>query len=70
MGIVIIPTTEPHFGGLYQAPGEVSREKRYLAFVQALSVESAFAFFRSIFANDLCQQDLTKRECFDTGMLA
>ena len=70
MGIAIIPTTEPHFGGLYQALDEVSREKPYLAFVQALPVESAFAFFRNIVANDLCRQDLTKRECFDTGMLA
>ena len=55
MSIAIIPTTEAHFDGLYQALDEVSREKRYLAFVQAPPVASAFAFFRNIVANDLCQ---------------
>lgn len=70
MGIAIIPTTEPHFEGLYQALDEVPREKLFLAFVQALPVESAFVFFRNIVANDLFQQDLMKRYCFDTEMLA
>lgn len=55
MNIVICTTSEPHFAGLYQALDEVAREKHYLAFVEAPPVDEAFAFFRNIVANDLCQ---------------
>jgi putative acetyltransferase len=55
MSIAILPTSESHFEGLYQALDEVAHEKRYLAFIQAPPVENAFAFFRNIVASDLCQ---------------
>lgn len=51
----IAPTAETHFEGLRLALDAVAREKRYLAFIQAPPVEEAFAFFRNIVANDLCQ---------------
>jgi len=51
----IVPTSAEHFEGLYQALDFVARERRYLAFFQAPPIESAFAFFRNIVENDLCQ---------------
>ena len=55
MSLSIVPTSECHFEGLRQALDTVAREKRYLAFLQAPPVEEAFAFYRNIVANDLCQ---------------
>lgn len=55
MSITIAPTAESHFEGLRQALDIVAREKRYLAFLKAPPPEEAFAFYRNIVANDLCQ---------------
>lgn len=53
--ISIVPTSESHFEGLHRALDTVAREQRYLAFLQAPPAEEAFAFYRNIVANDLCQ---------------
>ena len=55
MNAAIVPLAESHFEGLRRALDVVAREGRYLAFLQAPPPEQAFAFFRNIFANDLCQ---------------
>ena len=55
MALAIVPTAESHFEGLRQVLDTVAREKRYLAFLQAPPKPEAFAFFRHIVANDLCQ---------------
>jgi hypothetical protein len=55
MNFAITPTSEPHFEGLRKVLDTVAREKRYLAFLQAPPAEEAFAFFRNIVANNLCQ---------------
>lgn len=55
MNLAIIPTAEPYFEGLRQALDTVAREKQYLAFLQAPPAEEAFAFFRNIVTNNLCQ---------------
>lgn len=55
MSFAIAPTAESHFEGLRQVLDIVAREKRYLAFLQAPPEEEAFAFYRNIVANDLCQ---------------
>ena len=51
----IVPTSELHFAGLHTAMDTVAREQRFLAFLQAPPREQAFAFYRNIVANDLCQ---------------
>lgn len=55
MHFAIVPTAETYFEGLRQALDIVAREKRYLAFLQAPPSPEAFAFFRNIVVNDLCQ---------------
>ena len=55
MSYVILPTDEKHFVGLHGALDVVAREKRFLAFLQAPPLEEAFAFYRHIVTNDLCQ---------------
>lgn len=55
MNLLILPTSELHFEGLRQALDVVAREKHYLAFFQAPPIEVAFAFYRNIVANALCQ---------------
>ena len=51
----IEPVSEKHFAGLRAALDVVAREKRFLAFTQAPPLDQAFAFYRQIVANDLCQ---------------
>jgi len=55
MSTKIVPLAESHFEALRAALDVVAREKRYLAFVQAPAPEQAYAFYRNILANDLCQ---------------
>ena len=55
MSILILPTSEPYFPGLYRALDIVAREKKFLVFLQAPPIEEALAFYRNIVANDLCQ---------------
>lgn len=55
MNFIIVPTAESHFEGLREVLDTVAREKRYLAFLQAPPPQEAFAFFRNIVVNDLCQ---------------
>lgn len=55
MGTEIVPIAEPHFEGLRCALDIVAREKRYLAFIQAPPPQQAYAFYRNILTNDLCQ---------------
>lgn len=55
MTLAIIPPAERHFEGMRQVLDAVAREKKYLAFLQAPSVEETYAFYRNILANDLCQ---------------
>jgi RimJ/RimL family protein N-acetyltransferase len=54
MDLKIEPIAENHFEGLHRALDSVSREGRYLAFLEAPSREDAFAFYRNIVSNDLC----------------
>lgn len=55
MKLSIVPTAESHFEELRNALDNVAREKRYLALLQASLPDQAFAFFRNIVTNDLCQ---------------
>lgn len=55
MSAEIVPLAESHFEGLRCALDIVAREKRYLAFIQAPPPEQAYAFYRNILTNDLCQ---------------
>lgn len=55
MHCTIVPTTEAHFEGLRQVLDTVAREQRYLAFLQAPPPQEAYAFFRYVVENDLCQ---------------
>lgn len=55
MNAEILPLAESHFEGLRLALDTVAREKRFLSFQQAPPPEQAFAFYRNILANDLCQ---------------
>lgn len=55
MNLVITPTAEEHFSGLYRAIDTVARERRYFGFLQAPPLEQSFAFYRNIVENDLCQ---------------
>jgi hypothetical protein len=55
MAYSIVPTSEDHLPGLYDAFDMVAREKCYLAFLQAPPREHSYAFYRNIIANDLCQ---------------
>lgn len=55
MSAEIAPLAESHFEGLRCALDIVAREKRYLAFIQAPPPEQAYAFYRNIVTNDLCQ---------------
>lgn len=55
MSYSIVPTAEEHFSGLHQALDAVSREKRFLAFLQAPSFEESMVFYRRIVEHDLCQ---------------
>ncbi|MDM0015604.1 GNAT family N-acetyltransferase [Variovorax sp. J22P168] len=45
-----------HFDGLRRALDSVAREKRYLAFTEAPSIEECRAFYASIIANGWCQR--------------
>lgn len=55
MSVEIVPLAESHFEGLRCALDIVAREKRYLAFGQAPPPEQAYAFYRNILTNGLCQ---------------
>ena len=52
---MIIPTAEKYFAELHRALDVVSREKKYLAFLQAPPLADALIFYRHILANDFCQ---------------
>jgi ribosomal protein S18 acetylase RimI-like enzyme len=52
---VVVPTADEHFVGLHGALDVVAREGRFLAFLQAPSLEESLAFYRHIVTNDLCQ---------------
>lgn len=54
--IDIVANTECYFASLYQALDTVAREKKYLAFTEAPPVETAYAFYRNIIENKLCQR--------------
>jgi ribosomal protein S18 acetylase RimI-like enzyme len=56
MTIEIAALTEAHFEALRQVLDSVAREKRYLVFLQAPPAEQAYAFYRHIVDNDLCQR--------------
>ncbi len=56
MAIEIVALTEAHFEALRQVLDSVAREKRYLVFLQAPPAEEAYAFYRHIVDNDLCQR--------------
>jgi len=55
MATEIHPNSERHFEGLRQALDIVAREGRYLAFLQAPPPQQAYAFYRGIIDNGLCQ---------------
>jgi ribosomal protein S18 acetylase RimI-like enzyme len=51
----IVPLAESLFESLRLALDVVAREKRFLAYSHAPPPEQAYAFYRNILANDLCQ---------------
>jgi len=55
MTLAILTPNERHFEGMRQVLDVVAREKKYLAFLQAPSVDETYAFYRNILANDFCQ---------------
>ncbi|MCJ0762950.1 GNAT family N-acetyltransferase [Variovorax terrae] len=56
MNLSIEPISNGHFEGFRAALDTVAREKRFLAFTQASSVEDAWAFHAAIIANGWCQR--------------
>lgn len=55
MNVSIVPLAEANFEPLREVVGSVAEEKRFLALTQAPSREQAYAFYRNILDNDLCQ---------------
>jgi ribosomal protein S18 acetylase RimI-like enzyme len=53
--VQIMPIAEEHIEGYHECLDSVARERRYLAFVQAPSLESARKFVLSNIANDVPQ---------------
>lgn len=49
--IDIVPIAEPHIDGFHHALDTVSRERRYLTFLEAPPLESTRAFVRDMIAN-------------------
>lgn len=55
MNVSIVPLAEDHFEPLRIVVGSVAEEKRYLALTETPSRDQAYAFYRNILDNDLCQ---------------
>ena len=44
--VAVVPIAEPHIRGYHEAVDRVARERRYLAFLEALPLEKSAAFVR------------------------
>lgn len=55
MTLAIVRADESHFESLRQVIDTVARERTYLAFLQAPPPEQAYAFFRNVATNGVCQ---------------
>ncbi|MDH4274272.1 MAG: GNAT family N-acetyltransferase [Gammaproteobacteria bacterium] len=55
MTILIVPTAQMYFDGLWHALDAVARERRFLAFTAAPPTAQAYAFFNEIVEHDRCQ---------------